>query len=262
MLDLDLATVLFQIVNFMIMAVVLYRLLFHPALKKIGERAAEKEQLASAASRDREEAALLRAELEARLQQSEQEASAILKKAQLQAEGERANVLESTEAEISRVLAEARADALRLRQQAASSFHDDLLDIILELTGRTIGRVSPPELHDSLVQQLSDRIWEMGRSEMPRVETFRRSLGDRIPTAYITTAQPLSAEQQGSLARAFTALADRRISLESRTDSSLAVGARVRLGDLIVDNTIADRLDELRVTVSEALKAQLANEPG
>ena len=262
MLDLDLATVLFQIVNFLIIAALLYRLMFRPILKRIGERAAEREQLSKAALRDREEAALLRSELEARLQGSEQEASDILKKAQLQAEVERANVLETTEAEVSRILSEARTDTLRLRQQAASSFHDDLLDIILELTGRTIGRVSPPELHDSLVQQLGDRIWEMGRSEMPRVETFRRSLGDRTPTAYITTARPLSPEQQGSLARAFTALADRRINLESRTDSSLAVGARVRLGDLIVDNTIVDRLDELRVTVSEALKGQLTSEPG
>ncbi|HEC33912.1 MAG TPA: hypothetical protein ENI37_04275, partial [Chloroflexi bacterium] len=61
-------------------------------------------------------------------------------------------------------------------------------------------------VHDSLVQQLSDRIWELGRSEMERVETFRRSLGDRAPTAYVTTARPLSPEQQGLLARTFTAL--------------------------------------------------------
>lgn len=256
MLDLDLATILFQIINFLVIVALLYRLLFRPTLQKIGERTAEKERLVKATLRDQEESARLRAELEARLERSEQEASAILENAQERAESERAKVLEATEAEVARILSEAHTDAVQLRQQATSAFHDDLLDLILELTGRTIGRASPPELHDALVQQLSDRIWEMGRSEMPRVETFRRSLGDRTPTAYITTAQPLSPEQQGSLARAFTALADRRINLESRTDSSLAVGARVRLGDLIVDNTIADRLDELRLTVSEALRGQ------
>jgi F0F1-type ATP synthase delta subunit len=110
------------------------------------------------------------------------------------------------------------------------------------------------------VQQLSDRIWELGRSEMERVETFRRSLGDRTPTAYVTTARPLSPEQQGLLARTFTALADRHVNLELKTDPALAAGIRVRLGDTIVDHSIAGQLADLRESVSTALKERMAHE--
>jgi F-type H+-transporting ATPase subunit delta len=139
-------------------------------------------------------------------------------------------------------------------------FHAELLDAIVELSGQLIGQAAPPEVHDALVQQLCDRIWELGRSEMDRVEAFRRSLGERAPTAFVKSARPLSPEQQGLLGRTFTALADRRVNLDLSTNPGLAAGMQVRLGDFVVDNSIAGQLDELREGVSEALKGRLANE--
>ena len=46
MLDLDLATVAFQIANFLILAALLYYFLFRPTLRKMKEDAAAKELLA------------------------------------------------------------------------------------------------------------------------------------------------------------------------------------------------------------------------
>lgn len=100
----------------------------------------------------------------------------------------------------------------------------------------------------------------MGRSEMARVEAFRVSLGDREPTAYVTSAKPLSSEQQGELARTLTALADRHVDLDLRIDASLAAGLRVRLEDIVIDNTIAGQLQELRESVAQALKEDIENE--
>jgi F-type H+-transporting ATPase subunit delta len=111
-----------------------------------------------------------------------------------------------------------------------------------------------------LVQQLSDRIWEMGRSEMQQVETLRRALGDREPTVYVTTARALSPQQQGLLARTFSALADRNVNLDIKVDAALAGGVRVRLGDMVVDNTIADRLAALRESITQALEERMTGE--
>jgi len=260
MLNLDVATIAFQILNFLVLAALLYYVLFRPVMRNMKERAAEREQLARQIAEDRQEAARLRAELEARLTHADEEAAAIIATAREQAEAERPALLEEAHAEVERILVEAHADANRLRQQTADDFHDDLLDAILEISGQVIGRVSPPELHDALVQQLNDRIWELGRSEMERVETFRRSLGDRDPTAYVTTARPLSPEQRGLLARTFTALADRHVNLELKTDPALAAGIRVRLGDTLVDHSIGGQLDELRETVSKALEERVTGE--
>jgi len=260
MLNLDVWTIVFQIINFLVLAAALYYLLFRPVMRGVKERAAEKERLARELAQERDEAARLRAELEARLAHAGEEAAAIAATAQEQAEAERRALLQEAQVEVERILVEAHADARRLQQQAVDESHDDLLDAILEISGWVIGRATPPEVHDALIQQLCDRIWELGRSEMDRVETFRRSLGDRTPTAYVTTARPLSPEQQGLLARTFTALADRHVNLELRTDSTLAAGIRVRLGDTLVDNSIGGQLAEMREAVSQALKERMTGE--
>jgi len=253
MLELDVWTIVFQIANFLILAVLLYFLLFRPTMRKMKEHAAEKERLDRENARARQEMERLRAELEARLAGAEEEATAIVVEARERAEIERTALLGESQAKAEHILVEAHTNAGRLQGQAADDFHKDLLDTILQISGQVIGQAAPPEMHDALIQQLCDRIWEMGRGEMQQVETYRRSLGDREPTAYVATARPLAPEQQGLLVRTLTALADRHVNLEVKTDPALAAGVRVRLGDMVVDNSIADRLEELRENVSQAL---------
>jgi F-type H+-transporting ATPase subunit b len=258
--QLELETILFQLANFAILAVLLYFVLFRPTMRKMREQEAEKERIAREAAQDRQEAERLRAALEDRLVGVEEEATAIVARAKEQAEVERTALLQAAEAEAERILTEAHANADRIGSQTIDEFQDDLLDTILAISGHVISQVTPPEVHDTLIQQLSDRIWEMGRSEMGQVETLRRAMGDREPTAYVTTAHPLTSEQQGLLARTFTALADRHVNLEVTTDPTLAAGVRVRLGDMVVDNSIADRLEALRESVAQTLKGQVSSE--
>ena len=85
------------------------------------------------------------------------------------------------------------------------------------------------------------------------LENLRQALGDREPTVHVATARALTTEQQGLLARTFTALADRHVNLEVTVEPALAGGLRVRLGDMVVDNSIADRLEVLREGVSQSL---------
>ena len=260
MLNLDIWTVTFQIINFLALAGLLYYFLFRPVTRNMKARAAEKERLDREIAQNREQAAQLRAELQARLAHAEEEAAAIIAKSGDQAASNRKVVLQEAQTEVERILVEAQADAQQLRGQAVDDFHEELLDAILEISGHVIGQAAPSEVHDALVQQLSDRIWELGRNEIARVEAFRRSLGERAPTAYVTTAHPLSPEQQGLLAGTFTALADRNVNLDLSTDPELAAGMRVRLGDFVIDNSIAGQLAEFREAVSVALKERVAYE--
>ncbi len=260
MLNLDLWTIIIQIVNFLIIAGVLYYFLFRPIMRRARERASEKEHLMQELAQERQEVEAQRAELENRLADAEEEAERIINEARDRAEQTRAELLEEANEEIEQMLAEAHTDVRRMRRQAMEEFHDELLDAILAVSRQVIGRIAPDTIHDTLAQQLNDRIWEMGRSDMERVEAFRVSLGDREPTAYVTSAQPLSTEQQGELARTLTALADRHVDLELRADPNLAAGLRVRLEDIVIDNTIASQLEELRESVAQALKEQLDNE--
>jgi F-type H+-transporting ATPase subunit b len=260
MLELDVATILWEALNFLILFYVLYRLLFKPAMRKIREQAEDKQREMRRLGEDRAAVAEMRSELEARLASSEEEAEALLVRAQNQAEMDRSALLQEAQAEIERLLAEAHMDAYRLKRQAVSEFHGELLGTVLDVSSLVIGRVAPDELHATMVQQLCDSIWEMGRSDMRRVEVLRRSLGDRTPTVMVRTARALTAEQQGLVVRTFSALADRSVNIDLSVEPSLGLGVQVRLGDVVMDNTIAGRLDELRESVVDALDERIADE--
>jgi F-type H+-transporting ATPase subunit b len=260
MLSLDWTTIAFQVINFLVLAAVLYRFVFRPVMGRVQERRAEREQLMKKTRKDQEEADSIRQALTERLEGAEREADQIVTEAQKRAEAERQQMLEEIEAEIERMLTDARQDVQQMRHQAMDKFHDELIGAILDVSAQVIRQAAPAEVHDRLLEQLTNRIWEMGREEMERVRAFRRSLGERTPTAHVTTAKPLSPQQQAELARTFTALADRHVDIHLDTDPALAAGMRVRLGDIVVDNSIAGRLGELQEEASQALRESLSHE--
>jgi F0F1-type ATP synthase delta subunit len=44
------------------------------------------------------------------------------------------------------------------------------------------------------------------------------------------------------------------------SDPVLAAGVRIRLGDLVIDNSIGDRLNSLRKSISQSVEEQLNGE--
>jgi F-type H+-transporting ATPase subunit b len=258
MLNLDPITIAFQIVNFLVLAFVLQRLLFKPALRRAAERSKEQQKLQQELAEEREKAASLRAEMERMQQQVEEEAQTIRSDAQARADAEREELLAQVQDEAKQMLAQAQADAARMRQQALAESRDQVVDAILGISGTVIGRAAPPDVHDRMVSGLSERIRDLGRAEMQRVDAIRRSLGTREPIAHIVTARELSVEQRAQLAQMLTALADRHVTLELETEPGLVAGVRVRLGDTVMDNSIAGQLAELRDQVRGALEAQAA----
>ncbi|MGC9521728.1 MAG: F0F1 ATP synthase subunit delta [Anaerolineae bacterium] len=260
MLSPDLVTILWEAFNFLVLLVALYYIMFKPIMRQMKERTAERERKMEQLEHNREEVEELRAELESRLSSAEEEAETIMSRARNQAEVERAALMQEAQAEVVRILTEAQMDAYRVKRQAVEEFHDELLEAVLDVSGLVIGRVAPDEVHDSMVQQLCDSVWELGQSDMRRVEVLRRSLGERTPTVVVRTAQTLSPEQQGLVVRTFSALADRDVNIDLTVEPDLGLGLQVRLGDLVMDNTIAGRFDEIRETVVDALGERIENE--
>ncbi len=260
MLNPNLTTVVFQIVNFLILAIVLYLLFFKPVMRSVQARVTRHEQMQAQLVEDQAEAARVRAELEKRLADLDEETAKLISDARERAEAERVAVLRQAQSEVAHRLVEAEMDAYRIRQQSVDEFHDQLVDAILEIGGQVTGQLAIPELHDAMVAQLCERVRDMSRRETARVEAFRRALGERTPTVTITSARPLSPDMQGLLVRTLSGLADRTPYMELRTDPALALGLSVRVGDLMIDNSIAGQLAGLRDSVSQKLQERLSHE--
>jgi F-type H+-transporting ATPase subunit b len=248
-----LATILFEIANFLILAFLLYRFLFRPFMARVQERAAEKARLQRDAEQDRQEAARLRQEAEQQLEGLSDRLEGMLQEARDEIEDERQEVLDDLRQEAQQLLRRAREEAREVQRQQMQQYQEEVLDASIGVARRLIAETAPPEVHHKLVQELLQEVWEMGSEQMDRVEAVRRSLGDRTLTAQVSTAQPLTPELQRELVQAFSALADRTVTFDIDLDSDLAAGARVRMGDLLVEHSISHQLDQLRDQAAETL---------
>jgi F-type H+-transporting ATPase subunit b len=252
-LQLDLATILFEIANFLILASLLYRFLFRPFMARVRERAEEKERLLQEAEEDRREADRLRQEAEQRLEGLSDSLSEMLQKARAEIDVERQKVLDDVREEAQQLLRRAREEAREVQRQQKQQYEEAMLESSISVARRLIAEAAPLDVHRRMVEELIREVWEMGSEQMERVDAVRRSLGDRTLTAQVSTAKPLPPDLQRELVQAFSAVADRTISFNIEIDPDLAAGVRVRMGDLLVEHSISQQLAQLRDQAAEAL---------
>ncbi|HAF61412.1 MAG TPA: hypothetical protein DCK95_03695 [Anaerolineaceae bacterium] len=246
MFNIDLTTILFQFINFAILAVLLYFLLFKGAIKKSREARELKHQQEKELEINLAESEKIKRDLENEYQQIEEKAREIIEQEREKFKKEAKGILLKAEEEADQILLNARQEAQIIQQKSFADYHEQIIDTVIESCRIMFDHTAPDEIHHSLVKQMNERIWELGRKEMQTVETIRKSLKDREPLVELVTAKSLTVEEQGTLVRTFSALADRNVRLEARVDPNLTAGLQIRMGDLIFDNSYQAKLLLLR----------------
>jgi len=254
MLDIDLVTILAETLNFLVIVVVLYFLLFKPTMKRIEKRAKEKNALLQQAEENEKQAEEKLTTIEERLSNIDSEIEERLQEAYQKAQEESESLLEETGREAERILKEAENEAAKRQKQEIDQLQDELVDTILDICGEVLKKTTPDAVHDNHIDDLNSEIWELGKNDMRQVRAIRDSLAEREPTVFITSAKELTPEQQRALIRTFSALADSNVNMEIEINPDLIAGIRVRMGDLVVDNTLAIELAELKSDVVGALE--------
>lgn len=257
MLEIDFVTILFQILNFVVLAVALYFLLFKRMIQKGDQRKAEAEAVRQESLQNLEESRQLRAEAQAYVDSINQMVDEHIEKAKQEIEQHREEVLQATREEAEGIYKQRKEDTIRTQKRTVEKFRKEILDTIVEVSQQTLQLSTPEEIHHLLITQMNERVWNLGKSEMRRVDTIRKSLGDREPVLEVHTAKPLSQEEKAKLMRTFSALADKNVKLELNIDPDLVAGLRVRLGDFIVDNSLATKLNEISENTTRQLSDKL-----
>ncbi len=260
MLELDLSTVIWEIVNFLVLTVVLYYLVFKPMTKRAEERATEKAATKAALQADREEAAFKLAELDERLLNLDGEIQQITDEAYENSQIQQRDLLEATREEANQIMINAISEARKEQEVDFKRSQMDLVETIIDITTDTLVRVTPESVHDDLIDELSRRIWNMGRDEMRMVQSLRDSLADRIPTVEVAVPRELTTEQQMKLVNTFNALTDKEVDIEISLQPELIAGIRARIGDIVLDNSVGAQLNSLRDDINLKLETLAAPE--
>lgn len=254
MLEFSGSTIIWEIVNFLVITVVLYFLVFKPIVKRSEARAAEKARLMEELKQDRQAAAVKLEEVNTRLANLDMEIEKITDEAYERNKVLQAELLEATREEANHILQEALFEVRKEQFVDIKKHQNDLVDVVLNVSSDVIRKVTPPEVHTSLIEGLTKKIWSLGKTHMHQVQTIRESLSERQASAFVTSAFPLTGEQEMNLVRTFSALADSDVNVEVEIDEALIAGIKVRLGDMIIENSLAAQIADIRDEIADSLE--------
>ena len=148
--------VLVSIVNFLLLLYVMRRLLWGPITTMLANRAEKIREglaMAAAAKAERER---MEAEVERLLADARREAQTIAERMTAAAEAAAADIRVQAKTEADRIRERGREDATHLHDQALAQLRSELAGMVVLAASRVLGRELDPEKHRALIEQSLD----------------------------------------------------------------------------------------------------------
>lgn len=241
-LGINLGYLLVQIFNFAILFVVLRAWVFTPIVRLIEQR----RETISQGVEDARIAAEARAN-------AEKEAETILAEAQRQAnEKVREAVSRAEEAELE-LRTEAEVEATKIREAALGDAEQEKAQALGELRGQIAAlaiaaaqKVIGESLDEKRQRGLIDEFFSgIKKGKLVLLE------GEKVTgaSAEITSALPLTDKEQEVVRKDVISKVGENATISFRVDPAIMGGLVVRVGDRVLDGSVAGKLDELRQTL-------------
>ncbi len=151
-MQIQLWTLLWQVLNLAVMIAALTVILHKPVAKILGEREERVEKtLAQAASSQKEAEALL-ARYQQQVQNAKQEAQGIVDRAANLGEQMRQEIVRNAESEAIRAMTRAKAEITAEKDKALSQIRDEVASLAVLAAGKIIGRSMTVADHEKMVK--------------------------------------------------------------------------------------------------------------
>lgn len=238
-LGINLGFFVFQVLNFSIVAILLYAWAYRPILNMLQNR---KEKIAQGLEDARVAA-------EAR-ENAEKEAREILAKAQADAQQKIREATERAEVSAKEVLASAEADSAKIREDARAEIAQDRDRILADVRGqiaalamaaaqRLIGDALDEQRQRALIEEFFSGV------KSGKVVVLEGS-GVRGASAEITSALPLTPEEQEAVKKDVLSKVGNQATVTFRVDPTILGGLVVRVGDKVLDGSVSGQLESMR----------------
>lgn len=231
----------FAIVNFAILAALLYKLLHKPLLAVLEKRRLRLEEEREQAKAATEKAEALRVDYERKLDNLAEERDKTLAEARREAEEAREKLLAKAKAEAERETATLKRAYEQETREALTAVQDELTNAGLEVATQILTKLVDKDvervLHEQLVAEL--KAGQPGKADAS-AEASRE--------IRVVSARELAEAERDELRACLVALGvgDEP---EFVTDAALIAGVRVEMPNGIVDASLADALEAIRKRV-------------
>jgi F-type H+-transporting ATPase subunit b len=240
-------TFLFEVLNFVVLAAVLYRLLYRPLHEAIDRRREAAARAQAEADKAHEQAVQLQQQLHTQLVEVEQRSETVLRQARERAETEGKKLLAETESALQRRREEASQTLEREREQAWRALRSEMTDLAVGVVERLLRESCDRTLNGQLALRLVE---ELQRVPADRREALR---GQWRPEdgAVLESAGELDEAAARSITEAVAALLAQPVTLVGQTIPTLLGGVRLRLGGQVWDASLAGQVAEPAVARGE-----------
>ncbi len=240
-LGINLGYLLVQIFNFAILFVVLRAWVFKPVVKLLEQR---RESIAQGL-----EDARVAAEARAN---AEKEAQAIIAKAQQEANERVREASERAEEVAREIRVAAEKEAAELREAAAQDAEQIKLQVLGELRGqvaalavaaaqKVIGQVLDEQRQRALINEFFSGV---KGGNVVLLEEMGEGLSGA--SAEVTSALPLTEQEQEAVKRDILSKLGAGATVSFRVDPTILGGLIIRVGDKVLDGSVAGKLENLR----------------
>jgi len=252
MLKINLSTLIFQVVNFLIMTAVLTKFLFRPVVRLLDERAKRVTKALDEAERREREATRLKEEYLRKMAEAREEIRAMRERAQEEAERLRQQAVEQAAREAQALRAGVEEELERERKEAIARHRHEIGSIVTSLTARMLTEVGDGRLQQLFLDALLKQLRSL-EDDLARYRDMVKEM-EAVPVDVIS-AYSLSRGDLTKIKKALSSLLDKDVELRPRVDPSLIGGAMVRFSDVLIDGSLKGQLTRLQERFVEELEA-------
>jgi F-type H+-transporting ATPase subunit b len=241
-LGINLGFFIFQILNFIIVAILLYSWAYKPIINALDAR---KEKIAQSLEDARIAAeARANAEAEARniVAKAQSEAAERVREATLRAEQASQGVKSEAEADAAKIRATAMADATVERDRVLGDLRGQIASLAIAATQKLIGETLDERRQHALIDEFFSGV-KAGKV------TVLEDAEAQGTSAEITSALPLTDQEKEAVRQQITGKVGAQ-TVAFRVDPAILGGLVVKVGDKVVDGSVAGRLGNLRQSMS------------
>lgn len=243
-LGINLGFFLFQVFNFTILVILLYALAYKPILNMLETR---KKKIAQGIE-DARVAADARAN-------AEKEAQEIINKAQAEAAQKIREATERADVLAQEIQSKAEAEAAKAREEALASAVEERDRILADLRGQ-IAALAIAAANKLIGESLDEK-----RQHALIDEFFSGVKGGKVvvledtelpsnASAHVTTALPLTPDEQDNIKQSLATQIGQDAEINFKVNPSILGGLIIRVGDKVVDGSVAGQLEGLRKSLS------------
>jgi F-type H+-transporting ATPase subunit b len=231
-------TFLFEVLNFVVLAYVLHRLLYRPLRDAIDQRRESNDRAKAEAAKAHQEAQSLQQKFREQLAAAEQQRQDIIHQGREQAETERKKMMTEAEQSAQRRQEDARQALDRDRQEALTSVREEVVGQAIQLTKRLLEEASDRTLHQQLLLRLVQYLEQLPQAEREKL----RQNWQPHDAVVLETAQNLDGHALEPLTAAVDGILGQNLVLTVQNRPQLIGGVRLLLAGNVWDCSLAGQV--------------------